>query len=701
MLFYTLLRLAQLQHQDMDRLALQSACEKSRAQDETGPDALQSVLAGLHLPKARWLDSAQVDESAVPALACGDDGVFFILRGRNAQGQWVADFWDEQRNVWTERHLDTVRHERLAKVVLARPFEASNSAVWRLIRDAVFVHRTNLLEIVLGGLVMNLVALAISLYSMQVYDRVVPAGATQTLLVLTLGVIGAIVFELAIKFVRASLNEKTVDQVDGYLARLVYTRLLKVRMDQLPLSVGALAGQIKGYETVRSFLAAVPTQLLIDLPFVLFYTLIVVLIAGGIGLIPLVFLAVSLGMGLFFRRKIEALTQKSNQASNLKTGLLVETIEGAETIKSGQGGWRMLQRWLHISDEARSNELDMRQVSDHSQYWIAALHQLSYVLMVAFGALLIVKGELTMGGLIACTILSGRILGPVSTLPALLVQWGHCRAALQGLDKLWSLEDDHAGVDHPIALDRLHGAFAFDGVVFSYGNSKALSVPALQIKPGEKIGVLGPIGAGKTSLLRLLSGMYRPQQGYVKLDGVDLSHIAKPVLADQLGFLQQEGRLFAGTLRDNLILGMMDPGDQVILDAAKITGLDEAVVAQHPKGLHRPIAEGGQGLSGGQKQLVNLTRVFLRKPRIWLLDEPTASMDRNLELKVMQALLHHVQPQDTLVVVTHKPEMLQLVDRLLVVANHSVLLDGPKAEVLQRLQGAQAQATSLPVVSHS
>jgi ATP-binding cassette subfamily C protein LapB len=701
MLFYTLLRLAQLQHQSMDRLALQAAFDKAKAHGKEGAEALQLTLADLHLPPARWLDSSRVDESALPALACGDDGVFFILRGRNAQGGWVAEFWDAQHHAWTERTLDTVRHERLAKLVLARPFEASNSAMWRLIRDAVFVHRITLVEIVLGGLVMNMLALAISLYSMQVYDRVVPAGATQTLFVLTLGVMGAIVFELMVKFVRANLNEKMVDQVDAYLARLVYSRLLKVRMDQLPQSVGALAGQIKGYETVRAFLAAVPTQLFIDLPFVLVYTLIVVLIAGHIGLIPLVFLMFSLGIGMIFHRKIESLTQKTTQASHLKMGLLVETIEGAETIKSGQGGWRMLQRWLSISDAARDNELDMRQVSDHSQYWIAALHQMSYVLMVAFGALLIVKGELSLGGLIACSILSGRILGPVSTLPNWMVQWGHCRAALQGLDKIWSLEDDHAGVDHPIALSGLQGAFDFDDVVFSYDNSKALSISKLQFKPGEKIGILGPIGAGKTSLLRLLSGMYRPQQGCVRLDGVDLSHIAKPVLADQMGFLQQEGRLFAGTLRDNLILGLLDPGDQAILNAAKITGLDEAVIAQHAKGLHRPIAEGGQGLSGGQKQLVNLTRVFLRKPRIWLLDEPTASMDRNLELKVMRALAQHVQPQDTLVIVTHKPEMLQLVDRLLVVANHAVLLDGPKAEVMQRLQSVQAQSMSSVTVSHS
>jgi ATP-binding cassette subfamily C protein LapB len=235
-------------------------------------------------------------------------------------------------------------------------------------------------------------------------------------------------------------------------------------------------------------------------------------------------------------------------------------------------------------------------------------------------------------------------------------------------------------------LENIRGHYRLESVIANYNGNMALTVPGLSIHPGEKVGVLGPVGAGKTTLLRLLSGMYNPQAGRILLDDVDLSHIAKPVLAEYLGYVQQDGRLFAGTLRDNLILGQLDPGDQVILEAARQTGLLQAVISQHPKGLEQEIFEGGSGLSGGQRQLVNLTRVFLRKPSIWLLDEPTASMDRSLELQVTQLFRQSLKPGDSLILVTHKAEMLELVDRLIVVANHQIVMDGPKAQILQQLQ---------------
>jgi ATP-binding cassette subfamily C protein LapB len=679
-----LIRLAQLQHDAVDRLALREAADAALAPVDATPQArLATVTQHLQVPAARWLKA--LDPAVTPALLFRPDGVCGILRGKNGQDQWVSEWWDVLENRWREQADATLPGHHAAALKLAKPFSAHASPLFQLIRHEIFSHGATIREVVLCGLMINVVALIASFYSMQVYDRVIPAAAAQTLMVLTLGVLGMAMFELVARQVRSRLYEKLVDQVDQRLARMVYLRFLGVRMDQLPHSVGSLASQMRGYETVRGFFTSTTSNLLIDAPFALVFMLVIFSIGGAIALVPLVFFLLSIGLGLYHHKQVEELARTANAASNRKAGQLVETVEGAETIKSGQGGWRMLAQWMRTTDSARDSELEMRNISEHSQHLTGMFQQCSYVLLVAFGALMVSHGSLTMGGLIACSILAGRVLGPVAMIPAQLMQWAHAKAALQGLDRLWKLESDHQDQE-PVVLERLQGRYQFDSVAFQYQGNQALSVPSLTISPGEKIGVLGPVGAGKTTLLRLLSGMYKPHQGRILLDDVELTQIAKPALAEHIGYVQQDGRLFAGSLRDNLILGLIDPGDEAILDAARQTGLLASVIARHPKGLQQEIHEGGTGLSGGQRQLVNLTRAFLRQPRIWLLDEPTASMDRHLETQVTEALRAALSPSTTLVLVTHKAEMLDLVDRLIVVADHKIVLDGPKAQVLRALQ---------------
>jgi ATP-binding cassette subfamily C protein LapB len=694
-----LARLAQLQHETVDRLALQEAAEAAMLIQANNPQSqLKTVAEHLQVRAPRWLDAP--DAAVVPTLIYrhnGErDGEWGVLRGKNAQNKWISEWWDVQDSRWCEQADDALTDHVFAVLRLSKPYVASASPVYQLIRQEVFAHRQLIWEAIIGGVVINVVAMTTSLYSMQIYDRVVPTGASQTLLVLTLGVLVAILFELVAKRVRTNIYDRLIDQVDQRLARTIYMRFLSIRLDQLPQSVGGLAGQMRGYETVRGFFTSITTNLLIDAPFALIFTLLIALIAGWLAMIPFIFFIFSCAIGWYYHKRVEAFANKAMAASNFKTGLLVETVEGAETIKSGQGGWRMLSRWMKTTNDAREQELQMRNISEHSQHLTAAFQQFSYVLLVAFGALQVSKGNLTMGGLIACSILSGRVLAPVAMIPSQLMQWAHSKAALQGLDRLWALQDDHHGHEQPVVIENIRGQYQIESVTANYGGNMALNIPNLSIRPGEKVGVLGPVGAGKTTFLRLLSGMYKPQEGRILLDDVDLGHIAKPVLADHLGYVQQDGRLFAGTLRDNLILGQLDPGDRIIMEAAQQTGLLQAVIAQHPKGLQQEIFEGGSGLSGGQRQLVNLTRVFLRKPSIWLLDEPTASMDRNLELQVTQLFRQALKPEDTLILVTHKAEMLELIDRLIVIANHQIVMDGPKALVLQQLQTPSTTPTPTP-----
>jgi ATP-binding cassette subfamily C protein LapB len=680
--------LAQLQSESVDRLALQEATEAAAAHVNEPTNQLQTIVTHLQLRRIRWLVTP--DAAAVPALVYvpkDEHGAWGILRGKNAKDQWVSEWWDAKAKRWQEQADEELADQcKVAQLRLSKPFEARSSQIYKLVRQEILGQRKLIKEAILGGLMINIVALATSFYSMQVYDRVVPTGGIQTLLVLTVGVLAAIAFELIARRVRTGVYERIIDQVDQRLARTIYMRFLAIRLDQLPKSVGGLASQMRGYETVRGFFTSMTTSLLVDAPFAVIFAVVIASIGGWLIAVPALFFVLSVANGLYFYRHIDSLATKSASASNRKTGLLVETVEGAETIKSGQGGWRMLSQWMKITDAAREHEFHMRDISEHTQHLTAAFQQASYVLLVAAGALLVSRGEITMGGLIACSILSGRVLAPIGMIPHQMVQWAHAKAALQGLDRLWELQDDHHGHEHPVVLEKLRGSYRFESVVARYGDSKALVVDDLRIRPGEKIGVLGPVGAGKTTFLRLLSGMYKPQEGRILLDDVDLAHISKPTLAEHLGYVQQDGRLFSGTLRDNLILGQIDPGDDAILQAAKLTGLFHAVIARHPKGLHQEIYEGGTGLSGGQRQLVNLTRVFLCNPSLWLLDEPTASMDRSLEQTVTASLKRALNPETTLILVTHKAEMLELVERLIVIANHQVLIDGPKAQVLERLQ---------------
>ena len=571
------------------------------------------------------------------------------------------------------------------------PISSGNAS--NLFRGALLTRNRLFLQAAMAALLANILALGASLYSMQVYDRVIPTRGLSTLTVLTVGVLIAAALELIVKLARSHVLETAVKGMDLELSHAIFARLLRLRMDQFPATVGTLSAQVRSYETIRAFTSSATLYLLVDAPFALLFLAVISLLAGiSVAAIPAAFFIVAISVGLFYKRRIARHAATGNAASNKKLGLLVETIESAESIKAAGGAARQLSHWGELCHRGVDDDIAIRRYSEQATYWAGFIQQVSYVLLIATGAWIAATStDLTMGGLIACSILSGRVLGPVATLPGLIVQWAHAKAALESLENVFALQCDNHGVSTPLVPQTLSGEYRLQQTAFAYpGNAinrvAAINIPQLQIPAGTKVALLGSIGAGKSTLLKVLAGLYAPAQGQVLLDGLDVQQISRNRLSSSIGYLAQDVKLLSGTLRANLTAGLeAQPNDDELIACCKATGLIK-LVASHPQGLDLPIFEGGKGVSGGQRQLIALTRLVLSRPNIWLLDEPTAAMDELSEQMALGALRKAISHEHTVIVVAHKPVLLDIIDRIIVLSPGGIVIDGPRDAVIERMR---------------
>ena len=546
---------------------------------------------------------------------------------------------------------------------------------------------------IIASVSINLLALGTSFYSMQVYDRVIPTNGISTLIALTVGVGIAIFLEMILKLSRGSIIDQASKNMDIEYSHNIFDRFLSVRSDNLPKGIGTLSSKINSYVSVRSFITTATVFILIDFPFAFFFLGIIMLVGGlDIGLLIFTFIVISIVIGFVFKDKIEVLTKSSTMASHKKHGLLVESVENAQKIKTSGASWSVMNKWNQFSEDAINDDIHIKHYTDISSYLATFTQQISYVATVALGAYIIsTTSDLTMGSLIAITILSNKVFQPMSQIPGLFVQWGKAKVAVEDLDGLYGLERDNEGVNRPITSKlQSHGILCKD-LKFAYNeDSVVLNIPNLKIQPGEKVAILGVIGSGKSTLLKILSGLYKPSAGKFLLDGIDVQQLSKDNVSNTIGYLEQDTKLFSGTLRDNLNIGLVNITDEQILKVAKLTGLI-GLISALPKGLDTEVPEGGQSVSGGQRQLIALTRMLIGNSKILLLDEPTASMDEGTERHLLATLQQNLTKEQTLVVVTHKPALLSLVDRIVILTEKGIVADDKKEAILKMLENNKTQ----------
>lgn len=556
---------------------------------------------------------------------------------------------------------------------------------------AIRKHRGIFIEGVFATFMISIIGLASSIYTMQVYDRVLPTKGYSTLWVLTVGVLIAVILEFAMKQVRMHMVDRASKSIDLELSAVFFGKALDIRMDARPSTVGTFASQIRHFESVRNFMTSSTLFILADVPFALFFIFVIYMIAGPVALVPLIAVPLGFLSGYLAQSKVEKLTLHNMTESNRKNGLLIEAIDGIESIKAAGGEWKMLDRYRNLSALIADSDIKLKDLMARVSNITQVLQQLNYVALIAAGAYAVTSGNLTQGGLIACSIISARAFGPFLQITNMLVQWKRAKIALKSLDSIMAMPSDRSPQQRLVVPETCAGNLRMENVLFAYREDKpTLEVPQIKFSPGERVAVIGSVGSGKSTLIKLLSGLFKPKSGAVFLDDMNIDTLAPEFVREHIGYLPQDVRLFNGTLRENLVMGVPTPSDGVILKAAKLTGLDQ-VIQNHPKGLELEITEGGRGLSGGQRQLVGLTRLLIAQPKILLLDEPTASMDNQLEALLMKHFFQEISPTSILIIVTHKLGILPLVDRVIIVEKGQIVMDGPRDAVLAAMQKAMAK----------
>ncbi|SMC21471.1 ATP-binding cassette, subfamily C, LapB [Andreprevotia lacus DSM 23236] len=544
---------------------------------------------------------------------------------------------------------------------------------WRIYRDAL-----------LAALLINLFALTLPLFSMNVYDRVVPNHAQETLWVLAIGALLVMSFDFGMRTVRSHIIDVASKRIDITLSALIMERVLGIKMANRPQSVGSFAANLRSFESVRDFIASASITAVIDLPFVFLFLLVLIWLSPWLLLPPLAGMFLVVLFSLVTQGKMHELVEATQRATAQRNATLVESVAGIETVKALEASSGFQRKWEESTLYIAQMGTKIKLLSSSTVNFANTAAQWVNVVTVITGVYLLIDKELSMGGIIAASMLSGRIMAPFGQVAGLMMQFQNARTALNGIESYMNLPVERPEGSNFLHREHFSGAIEFKHVSFSYGGQPVLKDVSFRINPGERVGVIGRIGSGKSTLEKLILGLYQPEEGAVLIDGVDTRQIDPADLRRAIGYVPQDPILFYGSLRENIVIGAPHADDAMVLAAADNAGVNEFADV-HPHGFDMMIGERGESLSGGQRQTVAIARALLNDPAMLLLDEPTSSMDHMSEERLkgrMRALI----PGKTLLLVTHRTSMLDLVDRLIVVDDGAIVADGPKAVVVEALQ---------------
>ena len=549
-------------------------------------------------------------------------------------------------------------------------------------------------DVIGAALLINLFALVMPLFSMNVYDRVVPNNATDTLWMLALGVSLVIGMDYVMRLLRGHFVDLASARIDVKLSALIMERVLGMRLEAKPASVGSFASNLRSFESVRDFIASATVTALIDFPFALIFLLVIAWISWPLVLIPIVGLIVGLIYAYVVQHKMHELSETTYRASAQRNATLIESLTALETIKT-QGAEGVIQnKWERATAFLARTSAQLRLLSASATNGAAAITQAVNVVLVIAGVYLIHERLLTMGGLIAVTMLGGRAIAPLGQAVGLLMQFQNARLSLSTLDKLMEQPVERPDAAAFIHRPELQGEIEFRNVSFNYPGQgeAALQNISLRIAPGDHVVVIGRTGSGKTTLQKLMLGLYQPSEGVVRIDGIDLRQLDPADLRRNVGFVGQDAMLFYGTLRENISIGAPYADDSAIVAAAEVAGLTQ-FVNRHPKGFDMMIGERGESLSGGQRQEVAIARAVLMDPPVLFFDEPTSAMDFSTEHGFKERLKRFAANK-TLVIVTHRTSLIELATRIIVVDDGRIVADGPREQVVEALQSGRVGRAS-------